>query len=89
MSEDKLRTTVQRGNDARRLMDDEGFKQVLTDVDESFVQRWRQAETVEERERAHASIGALEEIRKHLRVLDDRGNSAREKLKRENRTSGS
>lgn len=63
---------VREGRQARRILEDDVFQKAMRMADEDTVQQWRQAETVEEREQAHAQQAALGIVEKQLRALKSR-----------------
>lgn len=60
---------VQEGQVAQRILDDPVFQRAFAEADRRFVDEWRDAETVDVRERAHAKQAALEEVIKQLRTI--------------------
>ena len=65
--------TVQDGLAAARILEDPVFQRAVAMADERFVALWRQADTPEARERAHALQAALGQIVNELEVLVGRG----------------
>lgn len=64
---------VKEGRVARRILGDSTFQKAVKMADERFVEDWREAETVEDRERAHAKQAALDAVVGQLKTIADRG----------------
>lgn len=64
---------VKEGRVAARILADDVFRKAVDMAEESIITEWRNANDVEVRERAHAKLGALEEVLHQLRVLKERG----------------
>lgn len=68
--------TVREGRIARRMLEDDVFERAVDRADETFVEQWRSADTMEEREQAHAKQAALAEVIRQLRIIADDGKLA-------------
>lgn len=69
---------IRVGQHADRLLEDEVFRAAVSMADERFVAEWRRAETLQEREQAHARQAALAEVLASLRSIVGSGELAAE-----------
>lgn len=58
--------SIKMGQDAKRLLEDETFKQALMDTEMEFFRQWKDSDTVEEREQCHAAMTALHEVYRQM-----------------------
>lgn len=73
------------GREAERLLADETFKKTLARLEAQYVETWKQAKTVEEREVTHARLKALGDIRGTLNAMAGARDMALAEDKRFNR----
>lgn len=71
VSEDTL-DEVKQGREAKRILDSPVFQRAIEMTEDQIIQEWRDAETVEERERYHALQEAPSIVKRQLRVLAGR-----------------
>jgi predicted metal-dependent hydrolase len=67
---------VERGNAAKRLLEDEMVKEVFAALETDFHKEWKDAPTTEAREIAWYSQRAIEAIKAKLRRYKDSGTRA-------------
>lgn len=67
---------IQAGRQAERMLDDEVFQRAVQRADETYVQEWRESNTVEARERAFMKQKVLDDVVKELRGIVNRGTYA-------------
>jgi predicted transcriptional regulator len=70
-------TPIEDGHRAALILQDEVFQRAVSRADDRFVRLWRDAETTDERERAHALQRALKEVIRELEIIEDAGVFAR------------
>lgn len=78
------RFALERGENARRIVEDPICAQVVQALDDAYVLGWRTAETAEEREMYHAKQRALAEMWIELKNLVVEGEVAVNTIKRHN-----
>lgn len=67
---------ITRGLRAKELLEHEGLKEILAEVEAMFHREWTASSTVEEREMAWAKTQALEEVRRRIRAIIANGEVA-------------
>lgn len=65
-----------RAEEALRILQGPVFSDALTAARESFIRDWEEADTVADREAAHAKVLGLTEVRRQLRRIISRGTVA-------------
>lgn len=65
-----------RAEEALRLLEGPVFSAAMEGARATFIREWEAAETVDERERAWASVHALREVQRQLRRIVSRGTVA-------------
>jgi hypothetical protein len=80
-----LEEVIERGRRATQLMEDPLMREAFIATEESFIQTWRNAKTVADRESAHAHVIALGRVAKYLRIIMEDGVRATDQLKRQER----
>lgn len=73
---------LDRAAHAKRLLDDEVFKEAVLAVDETIVAEWRQALTADAREAAHYRLRALNEVVRVIRGVLDNGELLKARLEK-------
>lgn len=63
----------EKGRRALALLEDPVFEEAIDMARDSFIEEWRNGDTVKEREAAHAKDAALDDVLRQLRVLAQRG----------------
>lgn len=66
------RDTVRYGNVAQRILKDPVFVDALADLETEYIDRWKQSEDPDERERLHAQVSVLDDVVKQLKIFVDR-----------------
>lgn len=66
----------ERGRRAARLLNDELVQEAIQDTEKRLFDEWRNASSVECRERAHSKLLGLEELQRSLRIIMDDGIAA-------------
>jgi len=61
--------TKEKAVQAQIILGNEVFKQVLTDLEASLVQQWKNSDTTEERESCWLKIDALRSVTEDLKAL--------------------
>jgi hypothetical protein len=61
--------TKEKAVQAEIILGNEVFKQVLTDLEASLVQQWKNSDTTEERESCWLKIDALRSVTEDLKAL--------------------
>jgi hypothetical protein len=56
---------------ARNLLEDDAFANSLTRLEATYIEKWRRADTVEEREFVWHRLNALHEVRNDLQTVVD------------------
>lgn len=67
---------IKEGRVAARILSDKVFKKAVERADAQFIAQWRDAETVGEREQAHALQAALQQVIIELETIVGRGEVA-------------
>jgi hypothetical protein len=60
---------IEKGHQAQRILNDPVFQEAVQAADDQFVYNWRNAPTIEDRERAHAMQAALQAVVQELEVI--------------------
>lgn len=58
-------------DEARALMRSDVAQEAFKRAENAFMARWRAGKTVEEREGAHHSLSALDELKRQLQAMQD------------------
>jgi hypothetical protein len=61
--------TIEKGQNAERLLNDPVLKEAFTRAGEVFIREWMEGTTTEAREAAHAKQAALAEVEREMRVM--------------------
>ena len=72
-----------KGQRAGQLLRDEVFLSVLDDVEMNVLTAWRDAQSVEARERCHAQLFGLAEVRRVLAAYEGDGKVAEHKIEQQ------
>ena len=65
--------TISVGLAAERLFQDDAFLEAVRQTEQEFLYEWFEAPTIELREKAHASVRAIDLFLKRLQIVMDRG----------------
>tara|TARA_S200002703_G_scaffold108410_1_gene94206 strand:+ start:575 stop:826 length:252 start_codon:yes stop_codon:yes gene_type:complete len=76
-----LQKIIGQGHDAERLLKDELLIESFNAVEQSYIRRWMSADNVDEREKLHALITALQDVHTHLEEIVQSGVLAEEQLR--------
>ena len=76
---------LERAIHAKRIWDDEVFKETIAMAEEAGVVRWRMSTTPEEREDCYFELRGLQRITLGLEKLFDDGEIVKDQLKKEKR----
>lgn len=69
-----------RGEQARRLLDDDLFKETVATLERKYIETWRNGKTVEIREDAHRYLKTLDAIVGHFRSIATTGKLATQQI---------
>lgn len=64
---------IERGQHARRLLNDPMVQEIFTAADAIFTMEWKESEDPKAREAAWYKVWALTEVQRILRVIEGRG----------------
>lgn len=78
--EAKYRHDADRGEHAKRLLEDSLLTEAFDKVDEAIVRDWREVADPEQRERLWLMLHLLGKVKGHLITVIDGGTLARDKL---------
>lgn len=73
---------VKRADDAKRLLDSELLQEVLSKLDETYVQAWRNGKTLEAREDAYRYVQLTKQFKADIEALVKEGQFAADRIKR-------
>lgn len=73
---------IARGDAAAALLGNHVLQAAFEEAERNILEKWRDGKTPEEREAQHAKIHAMDELRRVLEIFVDRGEHARELLRR-------
>lgn len=82
----KLRLQIRQGTAAQAVLESDGWKMGVLQVQDDIVVEWRgliDAKEVRERERLHAELSALDRVEHRLRTLVTEGEGAAELLRKQ------
>lgn len=65
--------SIQRGEHAKRLLEDSVLKDALDGIEEAVTQLWKEASTSEQREELWFTLKGLDRFKTHLRAAVDSG----------------
>lgn len=68
--------------EAKQVLEMPAFRRAVEYLETNYIQAWKEGQTPELRERAHARFKALEDVVVHLRTEFDRGEILRESEER-------
>jgi len=81
---DKLQEAVRKGQNAKRILDDEDINAILSEFGEEFMGQSYKAATLEAREEARNDLRSLDRIRVKLETLVANGREAEREIDRLN-----
>lgn len=70
-----------RGEDARQLLESELLQEVLSSLDQAYVEAWRKADTFEAREDAHKYVELCAKFHNDLKNIAKGGQMAVHRIK--------
>jgi len=59
---DQLRAAIQRGSAAQALMENNHFNELITELRQTYIEKWVDCKTVDGREKIHAAMLAVDDI---------------------------
>ncbi len=62
---------VRIADEVVRIMRTDAMKVAFAKAESTFIGQWRNGQTVDIREQAHAKLSALEEVRRQLQIIQD------------------
>lgn len=65
-----------RGDIAKQLLGDPIVTEVFNRCEAAFIKEWKEAKDTAERERSHAKVSVLDEVRRQLRTIQSEGEYA-------------
>lgn len=72
---------AERAQRVKELIEDENFKEAVSNVDAAYISAWRNAKTPEAREDLHRKIIALHDVCKDLKAMVMDGAFAEQRIK--------
>ncbi len=78
----KIPDIIRRGRQAALFLSDPTFQDAVKEANDTFLKDWKLAETLDEREAAHARVIALEQVVKELGKFESNGQVEENKQKR-------
>lgn len=72
-------TRVRMADEVKRTMQTQAMIEAFRRAEATCISEWRNGKTTEDREKAHAKLAALEELKRQLQAMQDDGQIIRAK----------
>ena len=76
---------LERAQQAKRILDDDLFKETILGAEEAIVARWRMALVPEEREDCHFELRGLQRVVRNIRSILEDGEILKTQLEKKKR----